>query len=65
MYCVESVVWWNKKDADSNSAPGSNSPGFVTKPERPTESKPKPLAPPDAKPVKVGMLSRPPRLGPF
>lgn len=67
MYCVESVVWWNQHDTDDPAASG---PGLVTKPERtkpeqPSGPKPKPAVAPDTRPVRVGMLLRPPRVGPF
>lgn len=58
MYCVESVVWWNKHDTGSDPNP----PGLLTKPDR----EKKPVVVPEGKPVKVGaIVSRPPRLGPF
>ncbi len=71
MYCVESVVWWNKKDAgsDPESDPSNAAPGLITKPDREPRQERKPEAKPkvpDAKPVKVGLAeNRIPRLGPF
>ena len=49
LYCVESVVWWNKH-ADSDS----DDPATST-----------PISKPDVKPLKVGIVQRPRRLGPF
>ena len=69
MYCVESVVWWNKKGADSDSEPSTAAPGLITKPDREPKPERKPEPKPavkDVQPVKVGVVSaRLPRLGPF
>jgi hypothetical protein len=52
LYCVESVVWW---DHMNNAEPSSSpAPGVVTKPEKPTQTKP--VAPSTSKTVKVGDL---------
>jgi hypothetical protein len=49
LYCVESVVWWDKSQTDS---PATHPPGLVTKPEQPAQ--PKALPVPGDKPVRVG-----------
>jgi hypothetical protein len=51
IYCVESVVWWDRGQA---GGPGSDTsePGLVTKPERPVQQKP--TIAPGSVPVKVG-----------
>jgi hypothetical protein len=52
LYCVESVVWW---DHDTNAEPaGPSAPGVLTKPEKPTQTKP--ASPANNKIVKVGDL---------
>jgi hypothetical protein len=50
LYCVESVVWWNKHAEKDSDDPATSTP-VISKP--------------DVKPLKVGMVQRPPRLGPF
>ena len=53
LYCVDSVVWWDH--GQGTEAEPTSAPGVVTKPERPTQTKP---AGPDtkSKAVRVGML---------
>jgi hypothetical protein len=48
LYCVESVVWWDRGSADN---PADPAPGLVTKPAQPPPSKTP--AVPDGKVVKV------------
>jgi hypothetical protein len=52
LYCVGNVVRWDKGDKNEPDSPVTQSPGVVTKPEKPAQ--PKSPAAPDGKPVKVG-----------
>jgi len=47
LYCVQSVVWWDHSEPD---APAQPAPGFTSKPDKPSQTKP---PAPEPKAVKV------------
>jgi hypothetical protein len=54
MYCVESVVWWDKGAPAYSTDDDAATPGLVTKPERKPQQQ-KPVVVPLGVPVKVGV----------